>query len=50
MKTYRIFLVCLLLVACGVCVWYCYSAYNEQRSIERGTLVQCEEYAKEWRG
>ncbi len=49
MRAYKIVLLAILLVACGFCAWYCYSTFNEQRSIEKGTLVY-EEYAEEWRG
>lgn len=39
MKLYKVVLIAILVITCGVCAWYCYSAYNEQRSIEKGTLV-----------
>lgn len=48
MRTYKIVLLVILIAACGLCVWYCYSAFNEQRSPQKGTLV-FEEYAEEWR-
>ncbi len=45
MKTYKVVLIAILVITCAVCAWYCYSAYNEQRSTEKGTLVY-----EEWAG
>lgn len=40
MKVYKIILTVVLVAAIVFGVWYCLSAYNEQRSGERGMLVQ----------
>lgn len=39
MRAYKMFLVLILIVAFVFGVWYCVTAYNEQRSTEKGTLV-----------
>ena len=39
MRMYRCVLVVLMIAAIGFGVWYCSYTYNEQRSIEDGTLV-----------
>lgn len=47
MRVYRIVLVVILVVAIGCGIWYCLSAYNEQRSDRDGLLV-FDEYAIQW--
>lgn len=42
MKIYRCVVGCLLVFFIAIGVWYMVSCYNEQRSIEDGTLI--------WRG
>jgi len=39
MRIYRCVLVVLMVAAIGFGVWYCTHSYNEQRSMEDGTLV-----------
>lgn len=43
MRAYKMILTLILVAAFVFGVWYCYNAYNEQRSTEKGTLV-FEEY------
>ena len=45
MKVYRGVLIAILILAICYGVWYCVSAYKEQRSTERGLLVWEETYA-----
>ena len=40
MKIYRFFLVVILVAVIAFGVWYVVSAYNEQRSSEKGMLVK----------
>ena len=40
MKVYRFFLVVILVAVIAFGVWYVVSAYNEQRSSEKGMLVK----------
>ena len=47
MRVYKMILVLIIAAAFIFGVWYCVTAYNEQRSTDKGTLVY-EEYAKEW--
>lgn len=44
MRVYKMILVLILICAFVFGVWYCFTAYNEQRSTEKGTLVyeQCD--------
>lgn len=44
MRVYRIILAVILVLAISCGIWYCISAYNEQRSNKDGLLV-FEEYA-----
>ena len=39
MKIYRFILAVILVLAIGVGIWYCISAYNEERTDEEGLLV-----------
>ena len=39
---YRLFLLVLLVAAVGGGIWYCYRAYESQRTPEDGTLVEAE--------
>ena len=39
MKIYRCLIGCLMAIFIAIGVWYLYSCYNEQRSINGGTLI-----------
>lgn len=47
MKVYRGLLVLILSLAVIGIVWYCFSVYSEQRSIDKGLLVWEENIDKE---
>ena len=48
MKTYRIILAIVLVAIIAFGVWYCVSAYNEQRSTEKGILVEHNHFEKRY--
>ena len=43
MKIYRCIIGCLMAVFIAISVWYLYSCYDEQRSINGGILIREEE-------